>query len=118
MNYQYKDSDLSPNKVEIHMGLLSIVENTSQLITETDFIIRKKQQRLRLWKQVEWKYKNLLPGNHITRNPNRNREIELPKQHKISKNSYKQDPSDTNSMNNIHDELDMTITISLNLQIP
>lgn len=49
-------------------------------------------------------------------NPNRNRKIELPKQHQISKNSYKQDPSDTNSMNNVHDELDMTITNSLNLQ--
>lgn len=51
-------------------------------------------------------------------NPNRNRKIELSKQHQISKNSYKQDPSDTNSMNNVHDELDMTITNSLNLQIP
>lgn len=52
MNYQYKDSDFSPNKVEIHMGLLSIVENISQLITERNFIIWKKSQRLGLWKQV------------------------------------------------------------------
>lgn len=53
MNYQYKYSDFSPNKVEIHMGLLSKVENTSQLIIERNFIIWKKPQRLGLGKLME-----------------------------------------------------------------